>query len=95
MAGSIAPHLTAVPCRHGIGAHAIVCPTPPPPEYELRASTPAVDAKSSGTPTDWGMRGWSVLESVLLMGSGVFGWSLLMDRWIGSKIIPGTLFPLH
>ena len=28
----------------------------------------------------WGMRGWSVLGSVSLMGSGVFGWSLLMAR---------------
>ena len=28
------------------------------------------------------MRGWSVLGSVPLMGSGVFNWSLLMARWI-------------
>ena len=34
--------------------------------------------------SEWGMRGWSVLRSVLLMGSGVFGWSLLMARWIDS-----------
>ena len=33
------------------------------------------------------MRGWSVLRSVLLMGSGVFGWSLLMARWIDSKLM--------
>ena len=41
------------------------------------------------------MRDWSVLGSVLLMRSGVFGWSLLMARWIDSKtfyvIIPSTL----
>ena len=32
------------------------------------------------------MRGWSVLGSVPLMGSGVFGWSLLMARWIYPKL---------
>ena len=32
------------------------------------------------------MRGWLVLGSVPLMGSGVFGWSLLMARWIDSKL---------
>ena len=31
------------------------------------------------------MRGWSVLGSVLLMGSGALVWSLLMARWIDSK----------
>ena len=40
-----------------------------------------------------GMRGWSVLGSVLLMGSGALVWSLLMARWIDSKAY--TLFPLH
>ena len=30
--------------------------------------------------SDWGMRGWSVLRSVPLVDSGVFGWSLLMAR---------------
>ena len=39
------------------------------------------------------MRGWSVLGSVLLMGSGALVWSLLMARWIDSKAY--TLFPLH
>ena len=39
------------------------------------------------------MRGWSVLGSVLLMGSGALVWSLLMTRWIVSKAY--TLFPLH
>ena len=29
----------------------------------------------------------SVLGSVSLMDSGVFGWSLLMARWIDSKLI--------
>ena len=38
-----------------------------------------------------GMRGWSVLGSVLLMGSGVLGWSLLMARWIDSKLMPHFL----
>ena len=33
------------------------------------------------------MRGWSVLGSVVLIGSGVFGWSLLMARWIDSKLM--------
>ena len=33
------------------------------------------------------MRGWSVLGSVPLMGPGVFGWSLLMARWLGSKLM--------
>ena len=33
------------------------------------------------------MRCWSVLGSVPLMGSGVFGWSLLMARWIDSKFL--------
>ena len=32
----------------------------------------------------YGMRGWSVLGSVLLVGSGALGWSLLMARWINS-----------
>ena len=31
------------------------------------------------------MRGWSVLGSVLLMGSGALVWYLLMARWIDSK----------
>ena len=43
--------------------------------------------------SEWGMRGWSVLGSVLLMGSGALVWSLLMARWIDSKAY--TLFPLH
>ena len=43
--------------------------------------------------SEWGMRGWSVLGSVLLMGSGALVWSLLMARWIDSKAC--TLFPLH
>ena len=43
--------------------------------------------------SEWGMRGWSVLGSVLLMGSGSLVWSLLMARWIGSKAY--TLVPLH
>ena len=30
------------------------------------------------------MRGWSVLGSVLLMGSGALVWSLIMARWIDS-----------
>ena len=30
------------------------------------------------------MRGWSVLGSVLLMGSGALVWYLLMARWIDS-----------
>ena len=34
-----------------------------------------------------GMRGWSVLRSVPLMGSGVIGWSLLMARWRDSRLI--------
>ena len=29
----------------------------------------------------------SVLGSVSLMDSGVFGWSLLMARWIDSKLV--------
>ena len=33
------------------------------------------------------MRGWSVLGSVLLMGSGALVWSSLMARWLGSKLI--------
>ena len=41
----------------------------------------------------WGMCGWSVLGSVLPMGSGALVWSLLMARWIDSKAY--TLFPLH
>ena len=36
------------------------------------------------------MRGWSMLGSVLLMGSGALVWSLLMARWIDSKAY--TLF---
>ena len=39
------------------------------------------------------MRGWSVLGSVLLIGSGALVWSLLMARWIDSKAY--TLYPLH
>ena len=39
------------------------------------------------------MRDWSVLGSVPLVGSGVFGWSLLMARWIGSKLMHN--FHLH
>ena len=39
------------------------------------------------------MRGWSVLGSVLLMGSGALVWSLLMARWIDSKAYT-TSFPL-
>ena len=38
------------------------------------------------------MRGWSVLGSVLLTGFGVFGWSLLMVRWIDSKLIHYFLY---
>ena len=37
------------------------------------------------------MRGWSVLGSVPVMGSVVFDWSLLMARWIDSKVC--ALFP--
>ena len=33
------------------------------------------------------MRGWSVLGSVPLMGTGVFGWSLLMARWLDKKML--------
>ena len=43
----------------------------------------------------WGMRGWLVLGSVLLMGSDVFGWSLLMARWIDSKLILGVHYFLY
>ena len=32
------------------------------------------------------MRGWSELGSVFLMGSGVFGYSLLMARRLDSKL---------
>ena len=32
------------------------------------------------------MRGWSVLGSVLLMGSGALVLCLLMARWIDSKL---------
>ena len=39
------------------------------------------------------MRGWSVLGSVPLMGFGVFGWSLLMARWIDSMLL--CIFSLH
>ena len=40
------------------------------------------------------MRGWSVLGSVLLMGSGALVWSLLiMARWIGSKLL--CIISLH
>ena len=35
----------------------------------------------------WGMRGWSVLGSVLLMGFGALVWSPFMARWIDSKLI--------
>ena len=38
------------------------------------------------------MRGWSVLGSVLLMGSGALVWSLLMARWIDSKLIHYFLY---
>ena len=53
-----------------------------------------LDAKTQcgGWYSEWGMRGWSVLGSVLLMGSGALVWSLLMARWIDSKAY--TLF-LH
>ena len=44
------------------------------------------------TASEWEIRGWSVLGSVPLMGSGVFGWSLLMARWIDSKAFY-ALFP--
>ena len=37
--------------------------------------------------SEWGMRGWSVLGSVPLMGFGVFGWSPLMARCLRSKLI--------
>ena len=40
------------------------------------------------------MRGWSVLGSVLLMGSGALVWSLLMARWI-DRLKAYTLFSLH
>ena len=33
------------------------------------------------------MRGWSVLGSVFLKGSVALVWSLLMARWIDSKLI--------
>ena len=39
------------------------------------------------------MRGWSVLGRVPLMGSGVFGRSLLMARWIDSKLL--CIISLH
>ena len=39
--------------------------------------------------SEWGMRGW--LGSLPLVGSGVFGRSLLMARWIDSKLY--SLFP--
>ena len=55
--------------------------------FGLRAN----DAKCDGY-SEWGMRGWSVLGSVLLMSSGVFDWSLLiMARCIDSKAC--ALFP--
>ena len=40
------------------------------------------------TPSGGWMRGWSVLGSVPLVDSGVFGWSLLNDMapWLGSKL---------
>ena len=39
------------------------------------------------------MLGWSVLGSVLqLMGSGALVWSLLMARWIDSKLIHFSLY---
>ena len=38
------------------------------------------------------MRGWSVLGSVLLMGSGALVWSLLMARWIDLKLIHSFLY---
>ena len=38
--------------------------------------------------SEWGMRGWSVLGSVPLMGSGRCRYySLRMARWLGSKLI--------
>ena len=36
--------------------------------------------------SEWGMRGWSVLGSVLLMGFSALAWSLLMARWILEKL---------
>ena len=38
------------------------------------------------------MRGWLVLGRVLLTGSGVFGWSLLMARRIDSKLMHDFLY---
>ena len=40
------------------------------------------------------MRGWSVLGSLPFMGTGIFSWSLLMARWIGSKLVCASyLYP--
>ena len=38
------------------------------------------------------MRGWSVLGSVLLMGSGALVRSLIMIRWTDSKLIHYLLY---
>ena len=45
--------------------------------------------------SEWGMRGWSVLGSVPLMGFGVFiGLSSWLADWLGSKLIMHyALFP--
>ena len=45
-----------------------------------------------GTASRGRMRGWSVLESVALTGSGVSGWFFLLARWIHSKAFM-ALFP--
>ena len=42
--------------------------------------------------SEWGMRGWSVLGSVLFMGSGALVWSLLITRWVDSKLIDYFLY---
>ena len=41
--------------------------------------------------SEWGMRGLSVLGRVLLMGSSVFGWSLLMARRLDVKPVHNFL----
>ena len=38
------------------------------------------------------MRGKSLLGSVLLMGFGALVWSLVMARWIGSKLMHYFLY---
>ena len=57
------------------------------------AGTKVQDSEDVWWYSEWGMRGWSVLGSVLLMGSGALVWSLLMACWRDSKAY--TLFPLH